>query len=324
MKKVCVIGGAGLIGIEISNKLIQRGFDVNLFDLGEQVNRVKDALDSKINIFYGSILDPSTLRNAIKNCDTVIHLAALLGVKRSEADKLRCLEINVEGTKTILDCVIQGGVEKFIFASSSEVYGEPLSNPISETHITQGKTIYAVSKLVGEEMCKAYSQRFGLNYVILRYFNCYGPYQTAQFVISKFIKEVIKGKSPIINGDGNQLRSYTYVRDTAEATILCISEKKAVNKILNIGNGKNPISIISLANKIISQAGKIGIIEPKFLKDFSDADRSADREIFERFCDSTLARETLNWDPVVTLDEGISKVIQNGTIFDRWEDTYDE
>tara|TARA_B110000858_G_scaffold172921_1_gene204350 strand:- start:175 stop:1158 length:984 start_codon:yes stop_codon:yes gene_type:complete len=323
-KKIIVTGGAGLIGIEVCKQLDALGHEVHLFDLGEQIKRVEDEIPKNVKIYYGSIIDTSSLRNAMADCNILIHLAALLGVKRSEADKLRCLEINVDGTKNVLDCAIQHKIEKIVFASSSEVYGEPIENPITESTVTQGKTIYAITKLVGEEMCKAYAQKYLINFTILRYFNCYGPFQTAQFVISKFIKRTMSNLEPNINGNGEQIRSYTYVSDTARATILSCLNEKTNNEVINIGNGNQPISLIDLATNIIKWSGKEGKIEPKFIKSFDNADRKQEREIFKRFCDSSKAKKLLNWEAEVSLEEGVKNILKSGKIFDRWENLYDE
>ena len=130
--KCFVSGGAGLIGLEICNKLIERGHSVYLYDLGEQIERNKSHINKKIKIFYGSILDIHSLKKAIKNCDFVFHLAAMLGVKYTEDNKLDCLEINSTGTKNVLEACLGKKVKKVIFASSSEVYGEPKKIPFQK------------------------------------------------------------------------------------------------------------------------------------------------------------------------------------------------
>ena len=323
-KKIMVTGGAGLIGLEVCRQLSELGHKVHLCDFGEQIQRVRSVIPKEAKIFYGSILDLSSLREAIKDCEIVIHLAALLGVKRSEADKLRCIEININGTKNVLDCAVQQRVKKIVFASSSEVYGEPIKNPLTEQSITQGKTVYAVTKMAGEEMCKAYAQRYPIDFSILRYFNCYGPYQAAQFVISKFIRNVMQNKPPIIQGHGQQVRSYTYVSDTARATIKAAMNDQASNEIINVGNGNNPLNLNDLARLII-KIGKNGdLLEPVYRQDFNNCDRTKDREIFERYCDATKANKLLNWQAEVSLDEGIKRVFEVGVIFDRWENLFDE
>ncbi len=325
MPRFLVTGGAGMIGLEICKQLSSLGHQVNLFDLGEQIKRVEKFIPKKnIKTFNGSIIDPSALRDAMKECEIVIHLAALLGVKRSEENKLKCLEINVEGTKNVFNTSIERRVKKFVFASSSEVYGEPQNNPITENYITQGKTIYAVSKLIGEEYCKSFAQEFPINYTILRYFNCYGPFQTAQFVMSKFIKNALENKNLNINGDGKQIRSYSFVSDTAYATILAALSNKSNGKILNIGNGEEPINLIDLAKLILKLTNK-NKLKILYDKKFSHkSDRSKNREIYERYCDSSYAKKILNWKTSYSLEKGIKEVIKTGIIFDRWENFYDE
>ena len=218
----------------------------------------------------------------------------------------------------------QHGVKKIVFASSSEVYGEPQSNPITEQTVTQGKTVYAITKLAGEELCKAYFQKYALKYTILRYFNCYGSHQTAQFVITKFIKSVINNKPPVINGDGKQIRSYTHVTDTAKATILAALNDDVNDLTLNIGNGRTPISLTNLAEKIIELAGKKDAIKPIYAKNFQKTDRIKEREIFERYCDSSKAQKLLNWSPTISIDEGLKNVINEGHIYDGWINYYDD
>jgi len=323
-KKIVVTGGAGLIGLEVCKQLNEIGHDVYLFDLGEQIERVRGVIPESVQLCCGSILDLSSLRYVLKGCDIVIHLAALLGVNRSERARLRCLEINIDGAKNVLDCVVQSGVRRIVFASSSEVYGEAIENPITERTMTQGKTLYAITKLAGEELCKAYAQLYPMEYTILRYFNCYGPYQTAQFVISKFIKNVMNGHPPKIYGDGKQIRSYTYVSDTARATVLAALSEKTNSEIYNVGSGDHPISLIDLAELVIKMADRNGSMAPQILNGFHGADRLEEREIYARYCDSRKIAMLLDWTPQVSIEEGLKKVIDNGIIFDGWVNIYDE
>ncbi|MEK6543691.1 MAG: NAD-dependent epimerase/dehydratase family protein [Elusimicrobiota bacterium] len=320
-KKVLVTGGAGCIGIEVCKNLERRGIPTHLLDVTEQVARTKHALPKSVRIFYGSILDTSTIREAIEGCDAVIHLAAMLGVKRTEVNKLRCLEINIEGTKNVIDCCIQHRVKKIVFASSSEVYGEPFENPVNEKTPTQGKTVYAVSKLAAEELCKGYAQRYPLDYTILRYFNTYGQYQTAQFVLPKFILNALNGRPPIIYGDGDQLRSFCYASDTADGTVRALLSDKASGEVFNIGNSQQKMSLKELANLVLEVTHKDKRITPVFKKGFIGADRVATREINIRFCNISKAKEILGYEPKVDLVTGIKKLSEPGVIFEKWETT---
>ena len=321
-KKVLVTGGAGCIGMQVCKELSRRGFSVVLFDLPEQIQLVNSYIPAGVETYYGSILDCSSLRDAMAGCDAVIHLAAYLGVRRTEINKLRCIEININGTQNVLDCAIQNRIKKILFASSSEVYGEPLTNPVTEDSVLQGKTLYGITKLAGEQLCKAYEERYPeLAYAILRYFNTYGPFQIAQFVIPKFIRSVMKDKAPIIYGQGKQKRSYCYASDTAWATVEALLNRRANGETFNIGDSNEPITLSELADLVIRVCGKEGQIEPKYQREFRFSDRSQEREIFERYCDSTKAHEALGFAPRVSLEEGIRKVVEHGIIFPKWATT---
>lgn len=317
-KKILVTGGAGCIGIQVCNKLVKVGQKVVLFDLYEQINTIKKFLDKRVEVYFGSILDVSSVREAIRGCDGVIHLAAYLGVRRTELNKIRCLEINIDGTKNVLNACSLNNVKKIIFASSSEVYGEPLLNPVTEKEITKGKTIYAISKLAGEELTKAYYDEFKINFSILRYFNTYGPHQVSQFVIPKFIKMVTENKSPVIYGDGTQERSYNFSADSAQATIKCLYSKKTNSKVLNIGNTNELINLKDLANLVIKVCGKNEKLKPILKGNFKNTDRKKDREIKKRFCSTKLAKKLINYKPFTKLEKGLKEVLKVGVSKNKW------
>ena len=318
-KKVLVTGGAGCIGMQVSNELLKRGIEVVLFDLYEQIHVIKNEINKNVEIFYGSILDDSSLREAIRGCDGIIHLAAYLGVRRTEINSLRCLDININGTKKVLDTAIHAGVQKIIFASSSEVYGEPLKNPISEEDMTQGKTVYAISKLAGEELIKAYHAEFeNLNYTILRYFNTYGPYQIAQFVIPKFIRNVMNGNQPIIYGDGRQERSYNYSEDTARGTVDALLSNEANNMVMNIGNSNALISLKDLGELVIRLCGKQNELRINIKNTFDNTDREESREIFQRYCSTEKAKKIIGYESKISLEDGIKKIIEIGVLQPKW------
>lgn len=318
-KKILVTGGAGCIGVQVCNQLVERGAEVICYDLAEQIALTQKYLDERVILSNGSIMDKTTLRDVASKCDAIIHLAAHLGVMRTESNKLRCLEINIEGTKNVLDIAAANQIKKFIFASSSEVYGEPLENPITESALTQGRTLYAVSKLAGEELVKAYQYEFkSFNYTILRYFNTYGPFQVAQFVIPKFIHKVMEGQSPVVNGSGDQKRSYNFSEDTARGTIDALESTKTDNLILNIGNSNEPVDLVSLANKIIELGGRKSEITPIIDKNFEHTDRESEREINFRYCDTSLAKKLIGYEPRISLNDGIKKVFETGYIPLSW------
>tara|TARA_B100000900_G_scaffold400117_1_gene403411 strand:+ start:1885 stop:2886 length:1002 start_codon:yes stop_codon:yes gene_type:complete len=321
-KKILVTGGAGCIGFEVVKQLLKKKYEVVVFDLYEQIVKVESVLKKYKNCktYIGTIMDVNALTEASKDCSCIIHLAAYLGVNRTETNSLMCLDLNINGTKNVLDAATANRkLIKIIFASSSEVYGDPLKNPINEKAITQGKTVYAVSKLAGEELVKAYSKKFPkINYTILRYFNTYGPNQIAQFVIPKFLNNISQGKSPIVYGDGNQIRSYCYVEDTAAATIKCLVSKKTNGKIINIGNSNEPISLKKLSLLCIKLFAKNKKMKVKLLNSFIKSDRSKSREIQQRYCDTTYAKKIISFDAKVKLETGLKKLYLYGKFNDTW------
>ena len=275
-------------------------------------------INSNTEIFQGSILDKPKLSQAIKGCTHVVHLAASLGVQNTEMDKINCLANNILGTKNALSASANEKVSKFVFASSSETYGEPIKTPINEDSITQGKTVYAVSKLAGEEFVKAYSQKFSfLNYSILRFFNVFGPNQVGQFVISKFINNAKQNKPIVINGDGKQQRAYCYVDDAVRGILMALQSEKANSEVINIGNSSNLISINDLARMICRIINVDDAIITNDLK-FENTDRKQEREIFKRYPDTNKAKLLLDFEAEVGLEEALKKVVKNANYIKSW------
>tara|TARA_B100000963_G_scaffold358962_1_gene384940 strand:+ start:439 stop:1398 length:960 start_codon:yes stop_codon:yes gene_type:complete len=317
IQRVLVTGGAGCIGYQVCKLLEKKKVKVVLFDVPEKIQKIGINQSKYLSFFNGSIMDKVSLEEALKNCDAVVHLAAYLGVQRTEQNKSRCIEINISGTKNVIDVLNKNkNIKKIIFASSSEVYGEPKSNPVSEKDITQGKTVYAITKLAGEEIIKANYELNKVKYVILRYFNTFGPYQVTQFVIPKFISLIRKNKSPIINGNGKQTRSFTYSKDSARATVDCLFSNKANNKTINIGNNKSKISIMNLCKMISKLMNKD--IKPKVNLNFKKSDRKKSREIYNRICDVGLAKKLLNFKPKYSMKEAILETIKENKNFENW------
>ena len=317
-KKVLVTGGAGCIGLEVYNQLLKEGYHPIVYDLIEKIQKVSKFVKIK-EFFYGSILDKALLSKAMQNVDYVVHLAAHLGVQRTEEEPLRCLEININGSKNVFEAALQSNIKRVIFASSSEVYGEPLDKYVSEKSITQGKSVYAISKLAGEEYLKALcKENKKFTGIVIRFFNTFGPYQTAQFVIPKFINLVKNNSAPIINGTGEQIRSYCYVSDSAQGTINALKKTRYKKNfsIFNIGNPNNSISVLELSNKIINLSKRN--IKPKINKEFSKTDRKKEREVFVRLCDISKARAELQFSPKVNLISGLEKTYNSEILWEDW------
>ncbi len=311
--KVLVTGGGGFIGSAMVNKLVEKNFEVKAFDLGVQIE--KSPLPENVEVYRGSILDKNDLMRAMDGCDYVVHLAAALGVKRTEEKRLSTLKINIEGTENVLDACVKNDIKKIIFSSSSEVYGDQSEIPISEENPLNPKSIYAVTKLAAEEYIKAFNKRYGLNYSIVRFFNVYGPRQVAEFVMPKFVHLVKNGIPPKIYGKGNQTRAFCFVNDAVEGTYLALIDNDANSEIINIGNNTEPISIENLAKKVIKISGKD--IKPDYVP-MEDSDRTEKREIVKRIPDISKAKEILGYEPKISLDEGIRKTLNQNEIRRTW------
>jgi len=296
--KIAVTGGSGFIGTNLVKHLSKK-HEVRILDK-------KIPLIKNIQFIKGSVIDPKNVQNIVKDTEYVIHLAAILGVKKTEDNPLKTLKINIEGTKNVLEACRKFDVKKIIFSSSSEVYGEPQKIPISEDDQLYPKSCYGISKLVCEEYIKAYHKTYGLSFTILRYFNVYGPEQRTEFVIPQFVKLALSNKSLTIYGNGNQIRAFTYVDDAIRGTILTL--EKGDNEIFNIGNDREPIKIKELAKKILTltkSKSKLVFIP------MEKSDRIESREIHHRIPKINKAKSILGYVPIVSLNEGILNVIKN-------------
>ena len=240
MRKVALVtGAAGFIGSNLCESLIKRGYTVTGID-NLSTGRIEYIMGLDMAFFEGSITDLTFMRSLFENVDYVFHQAALPSVPRSIADPLASNNANVNGTLKVLVAARDAGVKKVIYASSSSVYGDTPTLPKVETMATNPMSPYAVSKLAGENYCRAFSKVYGLETVCLRYFNVFGRHQTAHSAyaacIPLFVKAIMEGNSPIVFGDGSQTRDFTYVKNVVEANIL-FAENDATG-VFNIACGK--------------------------------------------------------------------------------------
>jgi len=234
-------------------------------------------------------------------------LAAALGVKRTEARRLECLYINVQGMVNVLEACVKNKIKKIVFSSSSEIYGNQNKMPILEESPVNPISNYATTKLIGEEYLRAYFEAYSLNYSIVRFFNVYGERQREHFVIPRFVNAVCNDEPPIIYGDGKQVRSFCYVSDAAKGIVNALFCEEANGEVFNIGNNSEPISVEILAQKIISLNGIDSLI-PQFIA-LEDSDRSKEREVYDRVPSIEKAKKILGCKPSVGLEEGLLKII---------------
>ena len=301
--KVLVTGGAGFIGSNLAEGLVKGGHEVSIIDnlaLGkkENFNEIKE----KITFYKGSINDD--IRKIINGSEVVFHLAALPRVQFSIHNPIESNNANINGSLNLLKQCTDLGVKRFIFSSSSSVYGDQDSLPLIEYMKPNPMSPYALQKLTIEYYCKLFYDIYGLKTTSLRYFNVYGPKQdkesTYSNLIPKFIGLIQKNEQPKIHGDGSQTRDFTYVNDVVSANVAAMSSdnKKIFGKVFNIGAG-NRVSVNEVAEKIINLLNsKINpihvdpIIEPK-----------------DTLADISKAKNMLGWQPKTNIDQGLEKTV---------------
>lgn len=306
--KVLVTGGAGFIGTALIQALKAEGLSVRAID-------VASIDEPGVEYIPGSILDRPLLFDAANGCDAIIHLAAMLGVRKTDSQPLRCLNVNIDGSVNVCEAALVNGIKRVIFSSSSEVYGDVSSGAISETSPLNPKSVYAVSKIAAEEYLKGHMQRYGFEPSIVRFFNVYGINQVAEFVLPRFVRMAMEGLPLTVYGDGKQVRSFCYMEDAARGVVKALLSSDAVGEVFNIGNDQEPISVTDLAQRVISVSGRD--IPLKYVQ-MEESDRKSSREIYMRRPDITKARTVLGYEPQVSLDEGIKRLFEHGRIPESW------
>lgn len=261
-KRVVITGGCGFIGSHIAERLCKDN-EVIIIDNSSRNDNISSFSD-KVKLIEGDILKMD-LKEVFQGADYVFHEAATTSVQKSIEDPASTIEINTGGTIKVLVAARDCGVKKVIYASSASVYGDAAELPKREDMATNPKSPYAVSKLSGEQCCRLFSTVYGLNTVVLRYFNVFGPRQDPKSeyagVIPRFITAILSGKKPVIFGDGTQTRDFVFVDNIVDANILAASSD---SEILNIGSGTGT-SINDLVTKINHITGNN--IEPEYEKE---------------------------------------------------------
>jgi UDP-glucose 4-epimerase len=299
MKKVLVTGGAGFIGFPLAKKLAEDNHVVVLdnFSTGRRHNC------ENFDVIEGDIRN-TDIKKILKDVDVVYHMAAELGVERIAGRDKEVWEVEVEGTKNLLKACVSAGVKKFLFASSSEVYGHYTADklPMSENHDFKPDTLYGQAKRLCEELCKSYSEKNGLKTISVRYFNVYGPMQTrGGFVIPAFIYSLLNGENIKIHGDGTQTRDFTYVDDAVDATIR-VCQDGFDKEVFNIGSGKS-VSMNELAKTLMDVSGiETGI-------NYVPLRRPTDTH--NKYADVTKIRKAVGWSATTGLEDGLRLTIES-------------
>lgn len=306
--KVLVAGGAGFIGSHVVDLLTKEDVDEIIvydnFTRGTVDNLEYALKDERVRIFDvgGDITQEDILDSAVKEVDAVVHLAALWLLHCQDYPK-SAFEVNIRGTFNVIEACIRNNIKRLVYSSSASVYGDALEIPMTEDHPFNNKTFYGATKIIGEQMARAFHHRYGLNYVGLRYMNVYGARQdymgTYIAVIMKILDRLDKGLSPIIYGDGSQSYDFIYVEDAALSNIRAL-KSDVVDSFYNVGVGIGT-SIKELTELILKVTGHDVEIqyEPEGQTFVTNRIGSTDR-----------AEKDLGFVATVGLEEGISRLIE--------------
>lgn len=307
MRKILVTGGAGFIGSNLIEELLNRNYKViclDNFSTGFEDN-LKDFFDHKhFKFVEGDILDYQLLLDLTSQVEIVSHQAALGSVPRSINNPIASNQVNILGTLNILKACVDNKIKQFVYASSSSAYGDSKELPKREDGIGKPISPYAVTKLVSELYAGVFSRIYGLNSIGLRYFNVFGPKQDPNgayaAVIPIFIKSMLSGGSPTINGDGNHSRDFTFVANVVQANILALEAPiNSFNSVYNIACGKK-----TTLNELVVYINQVlGInIEPRY-------NPVREGDIMHSIADITKAKLSLGYSPKYQIEEGLNLTI---------------
>lgn len=297
-----VTGGAGFIGSHLAAALLARGVRVRVIDnlsTGYREN-LAEIDGGDIDFVNASITDPQSLRRALEDVEVVFHEAAIPSVPRSVASPFETHEASVNGTFSLLLAARDKKVRRVIYAASSSAYGDQPESPKRESMRPNPLSPYAVAKLVGEYYCQVFTRTYGLETVSLRYFNVFGPRQDPgseySGVISRFVHALQTDERPVIYGDGEQSRDFTYISNVVDANLRAAEAGAAVGKIINIGNGKS-VTLNELLDTLKELSSKQNVT----------AEYRAERpgDVRHSLADLSLAKSLLGYTPDVGLQEGL-------------------
>jgi len=305
METVLVTGGAGFIGSNIVEALLQKGYSVRVLDnlsTGRK-ERLLEFID-KIELIEGDIRDMKTVEYSLKDIDYILHQAALPSVTRSVENPIETSDCNIKGTLNILDAARRANVKRIVYASSSSVYGNAEELPKKEKMQLKPLSPYAVTKISMEYYFDVFNNVYGIESIGLRYFNVYGPRQNPKSeyaaVIPRFINAILNDEKPVIYGSGEQTRDFTFVGDVIQANLLAMNAKGISHEVFNTARGES-ISINKLLEKINSLLGKN--IEPVYTK-------PREGDIMYSLADISKAKERLGYKPEYDIEDGLRETIK--------------
>jgi UDP-glucose 4-epimerase len=307
MSKVLVTGGAGFIGSNLTEAFLKMGHLVRVIDnfsTGKKENLAFSETYPFLEIIDGDICNLHLCQKAMEDIEYVFHEAALPSVQRSVEDPLTTNSVNVGGTLNVLIAARDRGVRRLIYASSSSIYGDTPTLPKKEEMPPNPQSPYALQKYIGEEYCRIFYQLYGLETLSLRYFNIFGPKQDPNSiysaVIPRFINALLEGHPPIIFGDGEQSRDFTYVENVIQANLLAISIEHTHGEVMNIGCGKRT-SLNQLLNILQD------ILDSKIPPVYQEPRKG---DVRHSLADISRGEKILNYDPKDEIEVGLKKTVE--------------
>lgn len=306
-KKVLVTGADGFIGSHLVEYLVTSGVDVRSFVLYNSFNswgwldETDREIRNSLDVFAGDIRDPNGVRAAMKGCDVVLHLAALIAIPYSYHSPDTYVDTNVKGTLNVVQAARDLGVERVVHTSTSEVYGTARFVPITEDHPLQGQSPYSASKIGADQIAASFQLSFGTPVAIIRPFNTYGPRQSARAVIPTIITQIASGSRQIRLGALSPTRDFNYVRDTVRGFVAVAECDSAVGQVINVGSNYE-ISVGDTARLIAELMGR----ELDIISDEQRA-RPAGSEVERLWADNTRARTIAGWSPEYAGIDGLRR-----------------
>ena len=300
-QRILITGGAGFIGTHLAERLCDN-HSVILFDnfRRDSLSHTRLASHPNVTVQQGDILDPTSLKIALKGVDTVLHLAAVAGVSSYYKEPWRTLKVNLIGTANLLDGLADTTVQKFVYFSTSEVLGPDSLHANEEAMhrlgpVSERRWVYATSKLAGEQLVLRYGEEYGLHCTVLRPFNIYGPRQTGEGAISNFCSAAVEGRPLTVYGDGTAIRAWCYISDMVDAVMKVLSTSASSGQVFHVGNPDSIETTTGLARRIAD-------FVPGAVIRYEQTEHA---DVRARAPDIKKAQNILGYEPQVDLDRGL-------------------